>query len=77
MKYVVVRCTIRQRLMQQCSVCKQSCVDRQNNEFSGSEQALHRRLDLAGHTPADVLHVIIHSIKLNYVITQPSLTVQE
>ena len=66
-----------ERLMQQCSVRKQSCVDRQNNEFSGVEQALHRRLNLTGHTPTDGLHVIIHSIKLNYVIMQPALTVQE
>jgi len=62
--------------MQQYSVCKQSCVVRQNNEFSGVEQASHRRLNLTGHTPADVLNVIIHLIKLNYVIMQPALTVQ-
>ena len=66
-----------QRLMQQCSVCKQSCVDGQNNEFSGVEQALHRRLNLTGRTPTDVLQVIIHLIKPNYLIMQPALTVQE
>ena len=65
-----------ERLMQQCSVCKQSCVDRRNNEFSAVEEALHRRLNLTGHTPPEVLHVIIHSIKLNDVIMQPALTVQ-
>lgn len=73
----MVRSTIRHRLMQQCSVCQQSCVDRRNNEFSGVEQALHRRLNLTGHTPTDVLHVITHLIKPNYVIMQPALTVQE